>query len=162
MDGSHEKREREKRVRAIKKEQLAFPTFNIPAIGFSVAGQSVVRTDALAKVSGKLRFCADHSYEGFLQGKVLRSPYPHALAKSINAEKAKSLPGAQSVLTFKDVPGRNGFGAIIPDQPVPVSTKCALWETEWPGRSFERGDRGTGTGADRNGIQASVVAFRCA
>ena len=51
-------------------------------------------------------------------GKILRSPYPHALIKSIDTKKAEDLEGVVAVLTAKDVPGRNGFGAIIPDQPV--------------------------------------------
>jgi len=95
-------------------QQLATP----PKVGLSVAGQSVTRTDAVAKATGRLMFGADYSQEGFLHGKILRSPHPHALIKSINVEKAKELPGVAAVLTDKDVPGRNGFGAIIPDQPV--------------------------------------------
>ena len=89
-----------------------------PGVDLSVAGKSVTRTDALAKVTGKLMFGADYSQEGFLHGKILRSPHPHALIKSITVEKAKDLPGVAAVLTAKDVPGRNGFGAFIPDQPV--------------------------------------------
>jgi CO/xanthine dehydrogenase Mo-binding subunit len=84
----------------------------------SVVGKSIVRTDALSKVTGKLAFGADYSQEGFLHGKILRSPYPHAVIKSIDIEKAKNLPGVAAVLTAEDVPGRNGFGGIIPDQPV--------------------------------------------
>ena len=67
---------------------------------------------------GKLAYGADHPQEGFLHGKILRSPHPHALIKSIQTEKAKKLPGVAAVLTAKDVPGRNGFGVAIPDQPV--------------------------------------------
>ena len=84
----------------------------------SVAGHSITRTDDLGKVTGKLMYGADYPQEGFLHGKILRSPHPHALIKSIHVEKAKELPGVVAVLTGKDVPGRNGFGAILPDQPV--------------------------------------------
>lgn len=84
----------------------------------SVVGQSIPRTDAQAKVTGKLRYGADYPQEGFLHGKILRSSYPHALIKSVHAEKARNLPGVVAVLTAKDVPGRNGFGPFIPDQPV--------------------------------------------
>jgi len=83
-----------------------------------VAGQSVTRTDDPAKVTGGLMYGADYAHEGFLHGKILRSPHPHALIKSIDTKKAKALKGVAAVLTGKDVPGRNGFGAIIPDQPV--------------------------------------------
>ena len=89
-----------------------------PEKKLSVAGHSIARTDDPAKVTGKLMYGADYPQEGFLHGKILRSPHPHALIKSIDIKKAKELPGVAAVLTGKDVPGRNGFGAILPDQPV--------------------------------------------
>ena len=89
-----------------------------PEKKLSVAGLSVTRTDDLSKVTGKLMYGADYPQEGFLHGKILRSPHPHALIKAIHVEKAKELDGVAAVLTGKDVPGRNGFGAILPDQPV--------------------------------------------
>ena len=84
----------------------------------SVVGLPVQRTDGKLKVMGKLAYGADHPQEGFLHGKILRSPHPHALIKSVQIEKATKLPGVVAVLTAKDVPGRNGFGVAIPDQPV--------------------------------------------
>ena len=103
----------------LTKERFDFQQLlQTPQVKLAVAGQSVPRTDALLKVSGKLLYGADYGQEGFLHGKILRSPYPHAWIRSIRTEKAKSLPGVAAVLTAKDVPGRNGFGAIIPDQPV--------------------------------------------
>ena len=77
-----------------------------------------MRTDARSKVTGAKQYAADFAQDGFLHGKILRSPHPHALIKSLNCDKARALPGVVAVLTAKDVPGRNGFGAIIPDQPV--------------------------------------------
>ena len=84
----------------------------------SVVGQRVQRRDGKQKVTGGLSFGGDYPQDGFLHGKILRSPHPHALLKSIDVEKAKKLPGVAAVLTAEDVPGRNGFGVIIPDQPV--------------------------------------------
>lgn len=89
-----------------------------PEKKLSVAGQSITRTDDPAKVTGTLMYGADYPQEGFLHGKILRSPHPHALIKAIDTQKAKELSGVAAVLTGKDVPGRNGFGAILPDQPV--------------------------------------------
>jgi len=111
--------EQKKKVKVLTKERADF----LPLIRFregelTVAGQSVTRTDDPLKVTGKLKFGADYSLEGFLHGKILRSPHPHALIKSIDTKKAEELEGVVAVLTAKDVPGRNGFGAIIPDQPV--------------------------------------------
>jgi len=108
-----------KEVEVMTKEKLEIEhLFSIPDAELSVAGQSIVRTDARQKVTGALKFCGDFAVEGYLHGKILRSPHPHALIKSIDTKEAESLPGVVAVLTAKDVPGRNGFGAIIPDQPV--------------------------------------------
>ncbi|BDH61546.1 putative xanthine dehydrogenase subunit D [Lysinibacillus sp. PLM2] len=77
-----------------------------------------VRPDGYAKVSGALKYLTDLSFPNMLFGKVLRSTYPHARILSINTEKAEKLTGVHAVLTYKDVPGMNRFGIIIPDQPV--------------------------------------------
>ena len=58
-----------------------------------------------------------------LYAKVTRSKYPHALIKSIDTTRAEAVPGVATVLTHKDVPGLNGFGILIPDQPVLCSDK---------------------------------------
>jgi CO/xanthine dehydrogenase Mo-binding subunit len=111
-----ENREKKKRKRVLVKERpLKLPTLDQQ---LRIAGKSKARVDAHAKVTGRLQYGADLEYPEPLVGKVLRSPYPHALIKRIETEKAKTLPGVQAVLTAKDVPGRNAFGAIIPDQPV--------------------------------------------
>jgi CO/xanthine dehydrogenase Mo-binding subunit len=111
--------------RVLTKEKVRFEQLaeieTEPAL--SVAGHSVRRTDAYAKVTGKQIYGADYPQEGFLHGKILRSPYPHALIKSIHTEKARKLPGVAAVLTAQDVPGRNGFGVVIADQPVLCSDK---------------------------------------
>jgi CO/xanthine dehydrogenase Mo-binding subunit len=111
--------EKKEKTRVLTKEKLDLQRlFKAPEVGLSVAGQSATRTDALQKATGKLMFGADYSKEGYLHGKILRSPHPHALIKSIDMDKAKNLPGVVAVLAAENVPGRNGFGAIIPDQPV--------------------------------------------
>jgi len=110
----------EKKKKVLTREPITLPQL-IPTKAepeLSVVGQPVTRTDAKLKVMGKLAYGADYPQEGFLHGKILRSPYPHALIKSIHTEEAKKLPGVVAVLTAKDVPGRNGFGVVIPDQPV--------------------------------------------
>ena len=115
LDKSDEK----KRVQVLTREKIDLGRLiKAPETATSLAGTSVIRTDDPLKVTGKLKYGADYSQDGFLHGKILRSPYPHALIKSINVDKAQSLPGVAAVLTAADVPGRNGFGAILPDQPV--------------------------------------------
>jgi CO/xanthine dehydrogenase Mo-binding subunit len=111
--------EKKKEIKVLTKDQIDLQRLvKMPDVGLSVAGQSVTRTDAASKVTGKLKFGADYADDGVLHGKILRSPHPHALIRSIRTDRARALPGVAAVLTAGDVPGRNGFGAVIPDQPV--------------------------------------------
>jgi CO/xanthine dehydrogenase Mo-binding subunit len=86
-------------------------------------GKSVVRKDALGKITGETKFFSDLSLPNMLYGKVARSKYPHAQIKKINTAQAEAVPGVVAVLTHKDVPALNGFGILIPDQPVLCSDK---------------------------------------
>lgn len=113
-----EKTEDRKSVKVLTKEKLELELQVASDKRLSVAGHSITRTDDLKKVTGKLKYGADYRQEGFLHGKILRSPLPHALIKAVDVEKARHLEGVAAVLTAKDVPGRNAFGAILPDQPV--------------------------------------------
>jgi nicotinate dehydrogenase large molybdopterin subunit len=90
---------------------------------YAVVGKSRPRLDAKDKVTGTLKYIADMHCLDALHAKVLRSPYPHALIKKIDTSKAEALPGVAAVLTAKDIPGRNGWGAIVPDQPVVCGDK---------------------------------------
>ena len=108
----------EKKKKKVLVEEKVRVEMSTLAEELSIVGKSMIRVDAYDKVRGKLQFGADFEYPGALVGKVLRSPHPHALIKKIDVERAKTLPGVKAVLTAEDIPGRNGFGAIIPDQPV--------------------------------------------
>ena len=81
-------------------------------------GKSVVRKDGAGKVTGETKFFSDMSFPNMLFAKAARSKYPHARIKGINTKKAEAIPGVVAVLTHKDVPGVNGFGIVVPDQPV--------------------------------------------
>ncbi|MFK3935974.1 xanthine dehydrogenase subunit D [Alkalihalobacillus sp. NPDC078783] len=77
-----------------------------------------IRPDGKAKVTGRLTYLTDLKMPGMLYGKILRSAHAHAKIHAVHTEKAKRIPGVHAVLTSKDVPGLNGFGIIMPDQPV--------------------------------------------
>ena len=81
-------------------------------------GERIARKDARGKVTGETKFFSDMTLPNMLYAKVARSKYPHAIIKKINIEKARSVRGVVAVLTHKDVPGLNGFGILMPDQPV--------------------------------------------
>ncbi|WP_226668494.1 xanthine dehydrogenase subunit D [Metabacillus litoralis] len=77
-----------------------------------------IRPDGIGKVTGSLKYLTDYTFPGMLYAKVLRSSYPHARIKSIDTNSAKKLDGVVAIITYKDVPGLNGFGLIVQDQPV--------------------------------------------
>lgn len=83
-----------------------------------IDGRNRIRPDGKAKVTGRLSYLTDLDMPGMLYGKILRSAHAHANILSINTKKAEQIPGVHAVLTYKDVPGTNGFGIILPDQPV--------------------------------------------
>jgi len=65
-------------------------------------GSRVPLIDAVEKVTGSLRFGTDFKLPGMLYGKVLRSPFPHARILSIDASRARRLPGVKAVVTGWD------------------------------------------------------------
>ena len=81
-------------------------------------GKSIPRKDGRGKVTGETKFFSDMALPHMLYAKVARSKYPHAKIGKIDIEKAKAVPGVVAVLTHKDVPALNGFGILLPDQPV--------------------------------------------
>ncbi len=73
-------------------------------MAFEVVGKSVTRLDAVAKVTGKAKYADDFFERDMLVGKVLRSPYAHAVITRIDVSKAKALPGVEAVITQADLP----------------------------------------------------------
>lgn len=81
-------------------------------------GKNVRRIDAPSKVSGKLRYAGDTTMPGMLHVQVLRSPHAHARIVSIDISVAEAMEGVAGVVTAADVPGQDGFGVFVHDQPV--------------------------------------------
>ncbi len=67
-------------------------------------GKATPRKDATDIVTGKAKYIDDLELPRMLHGKVLRSPYPHALIKNINTSRAEKCRGVRVVLTYKNVP----------------------------------------------------------
>jgi len=92
---------------------LANPTEDLRWVG-----RSIPRKEGAGKTTGETKFFSDMILPNMLWAKVARSKHPHALIRRIDVSRAESLPGVVAVLTHKDVTGLNGFGIVIPDQPV--------------------------------------------
>ena len=77
----------------------------------TAVGARLPRTDAWRKVTGQEHYMEDVRLPKALWGKILRSPHPHAIIRSINTTRAERLAGVKAVITFKDiVPYNIGYG----------------------------------------------------
>ena len=85
-------------------------------------GKTVRRLDYETKVTGKAQYLADLKVPGMCHGQILRSPYPHARIKRIDASKALKVPGVMAVLTRDDILHDEGiepyYGPVFKDQTI--------------------------------------------
>ena len=83
----------------------------------ALIGAAVGRIEGPQKVTGSTVYAGDVEVPGMLWGLVLRSPHAHARIVSVDASRARQVPGVAAVLTGKDVPGHY-MGKILRDLPV--------------------------------------------
>jgi CO/xanthine dehydrogenase Mo-binding subunit len=82
-------------------------------------GESVPRRDGVAKVTGAATFTTDVTLPGLAHARLLRSPYPHARIRSVDADAARALPGVLAVVTAADLPDVNlVYGHAVADHPL--------------------------------------------
>jgi 4-hydroxybenzoyl-CoA reductase alpha subunit len=82
----------------------------------AVIGTPQRKIDGLAKSTGRARFTDDIALPGMLHGKILRSPHPHARIVSLDASRARALPGVHGVVTGRDMPTAYGIIPWTPDE----------------------------------------------
>src|SRR5260370_34700947 len=86
-------------------------------------GVNVRRIDAPSKMTGALRYAGDMVLPNMLHVQGLRSPHPHARIISIDVTDAPAIPGVEVIVTVAEVPGLDGFGVFVSDQPVMARDK---------------------------------------
>src|SRR5580765_8295249 len=69
-----------------------------------VLGSSVKRVEDPRFITGKGRYLDDIKLTGMVHLAILRSPYAHANIRSIDASKAKTMPGVLAVIVGADIP----------------------------------------------------------
>ncbi len=67
-----------------------------------VVGRPAPRQDGPQRARGEARYTADVSLPGMLHAAVLRSPFAHAVARSIDVTPALSLPGVHAAVSYAD------------------------------------------------------------
>jgi CO/xanthine dehydrogenase Mo-binding subunit len=79
-------------------------------------GTSVPRTEGREKVTGYARYVDDIALPGMLYGATVRSPAPRGRILGIHFEG--DIPwGEFTIVTAKDIPGKNCIALLIEDQP---------------------------------------------
>lgn len=81
-----------------------------------VIGRSRPRVDGRAKVLGRTLFADDLARPRMLHCKLLRSPWPHARIRSVDASAAVAAPGVRLVLTGADLPISYGILPVSEDE----------------------------------------------
>jgi len=71
---------------------------------FKYVGTRPVRPDGPDKVTGRAKYGADLNLPGMLHAHYVRSPYAHAVIKSIDFSEALKLPGVIATMTGEDLP----------------------------------------------------------
>jgi putative selenate reductase molybdopterin-binding subunit len=92
-------------------------------------GKPEVKVDAVKLAQGKPAFAADLEMRGLLHAKILKSPHAHARIKSIDASKARALPGVAAVLTHEDIP-RVAYSTAGQSDPIPGPLDCFSLDTK--------------------------------
>ena len=83
---------------------------------FSIIGKRVALVDSAGKTTGQGKYTDDLSLPGMLIGKILHSPYPHALIKRIHTSQARLLEGVVTVVTGQDAPNKYGILPVGHDE----------------------------------------------
>ena len=55
---------------------------------------------------------------GTLYGAAFGSPVAHGKILNLDVKAAIAMPGVERIFTYKDIPGRNQIGGIVPDEPL--------------------------------------------
>src|SRR3954462_7934891 len=85
--------------------------YTMAPIKFGV-GQSVLRKEDDALIRGKGRYTDNHAPHAAMHALVLRSPHAHANF-TINAGRARGLPGVGAILTAEDVKDLGGLPCLF-------------------------------------------------
>lgn len=73
--------------------------------------------DLIHHLRGESQFIDDINIpDGTLYAHIFYSPVAHGKIKSLDFEYAKSMKGVKGILTYKDIPGENQIGGIVPDE----------------------------------------------
>ena len=81
--------------------------------------RDIKNIDAHNHVQGKSIYVDDIPVQiGTLYACAFGSPIAHGRIEALHIEEAIKMPGVVKIFTYKDIPGENQIGGIIPDEPL--------------------------------------------
>lgn len=90
--------------------------------------QSIKNLDSYTHVRGESLYVDDVNIrQGTFHAVVFDAPKAHGKIKSVDYSKAEALEGVERIFTYKDVPGENQIGGIIPDEPLFAEDEVHFW-----------------------------------
>jgi carbon-monoxide dehydrogenase large subunit len=94
-------------------------------------GHSIKRKEDSRFIQGKGNYVDDVRLPGMVYGHMVRSPYAHARLKSINAEKAKQLPGVLAIITGEDLFQAQEVAFVVAQDQYTAADAAELVEVEY-------------------------------
>ena len=99
----------------------------LDAVSMSIK-ESIKNMDSYTHVRGESLYVDDVNIrQGTFHAVVFDSPKAHGKIKHIDYSKARALEGVERIFTYKDVPGKNQIGGIIPDEPLFAEDEVHFW-----------------------------------
>ncbi|WP_299273308.1 molybdopterin cofactor-binding domain-containing protein [uncultured Psychroserpens sp.] len=99
----------------------------LDAVSLSIK-QSIKNLDSFTHVRGESLYVDDVNIrQGTFHAVVFDAPKAHGHIKHIDYSKAEALEGVERIFTYKDIPGKNQIGGIIPDEPLFAEDDIHFW-----------------------------------
>ncbi len=90
----------------------------VPTTTLNGASAEVTHESSILQTTGEALFIEDLYRPGqHLTGRVVYSPHPRAVLKSIDLTEALKVKGVRAILTAADIPGINQMGPVVHDEP---------------------------------------------
>jgi xanthine dehydrogenase large subunit len=92
-----------------------------------LVGKNIPHDSAAGHVSGESKFIDDVApLAGELVAGILPGPFARGRVKRLDISAALEIPGVAAVMTYRDIPGHNRFGAVIHDELLLVEDESAF------------------------------------
>ncbi|WOD44431.1 xanthine dehydrogenase molybdopterin binding subunit [Hwangdonia lutea] len=89
---------------------------------------SIKNLDSYTHLRGESLYVDDVNIrQGTFHAVVFDAPKAHGTIKHIDYSKAEALDGVERIFTYKDIPGKNQIGGIIPDEPLFAENEVHFW-----------------------------------